>query len=337
MTRHRLALALTCLTAAACADPGRLTAPAAAPTPGALAADASASRSFPTVLRLPDGFGPEGIAFGRGHTFYVGSIPTGAIYRGDAATGDGATLVDAQPGRQASGLKVDARNRLFVAGGLTGQAYVYDAATGATLGVFQLTAPGTGLVNDVVLTRDAAYFTDSFRPVLYRLPLAPDGALPAPGAVQELPLGEAFASVPGQLNGNGIAATPDGRWLLLVNSATGALHRVDPATGATTTVALGGASLVGGDGLVLDGRDLYVVQGGYPVGESLGRIAVVRLSPDLASGTIARTITSGSFRFPSTAAEFGAALYVVNAHFDVAPPPAPAPGVAFEVVRVPKR
>lgn len=44
---------------------------------------------FPNDISLPDGFQPEGIARGSGTTFYVGSIPTGAIYRGDFLTGEG--------------------------------------------------------------------------------------------------------------------------------------------------------------------------------------------------------------------------------------------------------
>ncbi len=318
----RAVVACTFLSIAACADHavvGTVDAPSAA----------KAGQPFPDVVALPDGFGPEGIAFGRGSTFYVGSIPTGAIFRGDAAAGTGTVLVAPQPDRQASGIEVDQRDRLFVAGGLTGQGYVYDGATGATLAVYQLTAPGTGLINDVIVTGDAAYFTDSFNPVLYVVPLERDGALTP--AVQVLPLTGDYVNVPGQLNGNGIAATPSGRELVLVNSATGLLHRVDPTTGVATLIDLGGAKLFGGDGILLDGRDLYVVQG-MPA-----RITVIRLSPDLSSGVVTRTITSTSFRFPSTVAEFGSSLYVVNARFDVAPPPAPAPDVDFEVVRVSKR
>jgi sugar lactone lactonase YvrE len=325
MRLQRAILACTCLATAACADQ-RVTGPADAPS------ITRAEQAFPARIALPDAFSPEGIAFGRGSTFYVGSIPTGAIFRGDAAAGAGAVLVAPQAGRQASGIKVDQRERLFVAGGLTGQAYVYDGATGATLAVYQLAAPGTALINDVVLTRDAAYFTDSFNPVLYVVPLAPNGTLAPAGAVRVLPLVGDFAQVPGQISGNGIAATPSGGELVLVNSATGLLYHVDPATGRTTTIDLGGATVPGGDGIVLDGRDVYVVQGGVP-----GRITVVRLSPDLRSGVVARTITSPAFRFPSTAAEFGGSLYVVNARFDAAPPPFPAPGVEFEVVRVAKR
>ena len=64
---------------------------------------------------------------------------------------------------------------LFVAGGFTGQAYVYDTATGATRATYQL-APAGILVNDVVVTRDGAWFTNSALPELYVVRSAPGGA-----------------------------------------------------------------------------------------------------------------------------------------------------------------
>ena len=64
---------------------------------------AAVEQSFPEVIRLPDGFQPEGIAI-KGTTFYVGSIPTGAVYRGNLRTGRGAVLVRPREGRAAIGL-----------------------------------------------------------------------------------------------------------------------------------------------------------------------------------------------------------------------------------------
>src|SRR5918995_7165289 len=90
-------------------------------------------QAFPDVIPLPNGFQPEGIAVGKGHTFYVGSIPTGAVYRGDLRTGAGSVLVPGRSGRAAIGVAIDNRRRLFVAGGggPTGRAFVYSARTGA--------------------------------------------------------------------------------------------------------------------------------------------------------------------------------------------------------------
>src|SRR6187402_839160 len=79
---------------------------------------AATNQAFPARIDLPDGFQPEGIATA-GQQFYVGSIPTGDVYRGSLRTGQGSLFVDAPAGRQAIGMKVD-RGRLFVAGGPTG-------------------------------------------------------------------------------------------------------------------------------------------------------------------------------------------------------------------------
>lgn len=285
---------------------------------------AAPAQAFPDVISLPDGFQPEGIAVGKGHTFYVGSIPTGAVYRGDLRTGEGDVLVPPQEGRAAIGLKYDERTGLlFVAGGPTGYAFVYDGETGANVAEIQLTAPGS-FINDVVITKDAAYFTDSGRAVLYRVPLENNGELPQPPTGVEIPLGGDYVSLPG-FNANGIAATPNGKTLIIVNSAAQALYSVDPDTGIATSIDLGGA-VPNGDGILLQGKTLYVVQ------NRLNQIAVVELNSDLTEGTIVDTITHESFDIPTTIARFGSSLYAVNARFG-SPPPV---GTDDDIVRVPR-
>ena len=134
-----------------------------------------APQNWPDVIALPNGWLPEGVVTGRGPVIYSGSRANGAIYAADLRTGEGAILVPGQAGRVAVGLSFDPRtNYIFVAGGGTGKAYVYDADTGALVQEYALTAPG-GFVNDVIVTRDAAYFTQSARAEYYRVPLAPGG------------------------------------------------------------------------------------------------------------------------------------------------------------------
>jgi len=281
---------------------------------------------FPDVTSLPDGFAPEGIAFGSGPTFYVASLATGAIYRGDARTGEGSVLVPATPGRSACGVKYDPRtDRLFVAGSVTGQAYVYDASTGATIAVYQLSDPTTGptAINDVVVLQDAVYFTDNSRPVIYRLPLGPNDALPPAGAVQTIPLTGDFQFIPGGINGNGIVATPDNRHLIVGNTFGGALYLVDPLTGRATTIGVDG-NVQSPDGLLLVGHTLYMVQGRF------NRIAVVQMNADFTSGTVERTLTNAALAFPSSIGLFGGSLYAVNARFNVPR----GPSVEYDVVRV---
>ena len=96
----------------------------------------AAAATFPDTIPLPDGWLPEGIATGTGTTIYSGSRADGSIWKGDLRTGEGEILVDTD-GRVAVGLKVD-RGLLFVAGGGTGDAYVYDAGTGEEVAVLDL-------------------------------------------------------------------------------------------------------------------------------------------------------------------------------------------------------
>ena len=290
-----------------------------------MAMGSATTAQFPDVISLPNGFQPEGIAIGKGSTFYVGSIPTGAIYSGDLRTGEGAVLVEAQAGRFAIGLKFDDRTGLlFVAGGPSGSAYVYDGETGANVGdPIQLTTLPS-FINDVVITNDAAYFTNSFQPILYKVPLTNNGGLPAVPTSEAIPLGGDYQFTPGAFNANGIAATPNGKTLIIVNSSEGALYQVDPNTGVATSIDLGTVSVPFGDGILLQGKTLYVVQ------NQLNQIAVVELSSDLSSGTIVETITSPDFRVPTTVAKFGSSLYAVNARFGTPP----TPDTEYEVVRV---
>ena len=283
---------------------------AAAPAPGG---------PFPDVIALPAGIQPEGIAVGRGTTFYVGSIPTGAVYRGDLRTGtvDDDPLVPARAGRAAVGVE-EAGGLLFVAGGGTGKAFVYDAATGEDVAVLTLTT-GPTFVNDVVVTRKAAFFTDSVNPVLYRVDRETL-------QVAVLPLTGDLVYVAG-FNVNGIDATPDGGTLVLVQSNTGMLFTADPETGETQRIELaGGESVPGGDGVLLHGRTLYVVQ------NQRNRVAEVRLSGDLSTGTVVGRTANASFDVPTTIARFGSRLYAVNARFGT-----PNPGTAaYSVVGFPR-
>jgi sugar lactone lactonase YvrE len=291
-----------------------------------IAGSAMAKSVFPEIIPLPNGFAPEGVATGRGPELFVGSLATGQIYRADLKTGSGEVVVEAPAGAPAVGLSFDRRSGLlFVAGGGSGMAFVYDPDTGETAGTYTLTAPGS-FVNDVIVTNEAAYFTDSFRPVIYRLPLGPGGSLPDPGAVEEIALGGEYVFVPGSFNANGIEATADGEWLIIVHSSRGELYRVDPTTGEATLIDLGGGRVPAGDGILLQGNTLYVVQ------NQLNQIAVVELESDLSSGSIVEIITSPAFRVPTTVAGFGPYLYAVNARFGTPP----TPDTAYEVVRVEK-
>jgi sugar lactone lactonase YvrE len=268
-----------------------------------------AAAAFPQVIQLPKGFQPEGIEVGRGTTFYVGSRATGAIYRGNLRTGAGAILVPGGSGRLATGIELDRFNRLFVAGAGTGDAYVYNARTGALLRTYDFAATDT-FVNDAVVTTNAAYFTDSRKAVLYKVPIGPGGRL---GAFETITLTGANLAMTG-FNLNGIDATRNGKTLIAVQSNTGKLFRIDPASGAVREISLGGESVPSGDGILLTGRTLYVVQ------NTLNRVAVIRLSADLSSGRVVTRLSDPDFAVPTTIDDHGRRLYAVNARFGVTDP-----------------
>lgn len=287
--------------------------------------NSAGAQSFPEIIALPDGFYPEGIAIGDGPTAYVGSLANGSIYQADLTTGEGNILVTGAPGMLAVGLDVDRRSGyLFVAGGFSGAALVYDTKTGQLVADLPF---GGGFINDVIVTRNAAYFTDSFLAQVFKVPLTSMG-VPS-GPVVTLPLGGDWINEMGEINANGIVATADNRTLIVVNYFSGKIYLVDPDTGLATEMDLGGVVVPFGDGLVLRGKTLYVVQ------NATNQILVFTLSPDLLSATLTKVLTDTDFRIPTTADLFGSWLYAVNARFDVCPPGICNPaGLEFEIVRV---
>ncbi|MCP9234871.1 SMP-30/gluconolactonase/LRE family protein [Lewinella sp. JB7] len=277
-------------------------------------------KAFPDVLPLPNGFAPEGIVAGDGNTFYVGSLADGSIYRGNFQDGSGEVIYTPDGGGVAVGLAYDASTKyLYVAGGPTGMAYVLDTRTRNEVARYDF---GGSFVNDVTVTTDAAYFTDSFEPKLYVVQLRPNGT--PTGQTSTLELGGDFEFRAGAFNANGITATPNGKALIVVNSTFGTLYLTDPATGVATRIELNGATVVNGDGILLVGKTLYVVQ------NALNQIAEIELSSDYRSGRVTDIITDPAFRVPTTVARKGSTLYAVNARFGTTP----GPGVEYEVVAV---
>jgi sugar lactone lactonase YvrE len=266
--------------------------------------------SPPHRIPLPRGWFPEGIAIGHGNALYVGSIPTGSIYRANARTGDGGVFIDGAQGRSAIGLSI-AHRKLFVAGGETGQAYVYNARSGNEVATYQLVR-GPTFVNDVIATKGAAWFTDSVNPVLYRVPLRRNGAPGDAGDVETVALSGDIKYQAG-FNVNGIEATPNGEHLVIVQSNTGLLFKVDADTGEATRIDLGGKKVVNGDGILLDGRRLFVVQNQF------NQVAVVKLDRGLLAGEIVQRLRDPSFDVPTTVARAHGRLYLVNARFNTPP------------------
>ena len=293
---------------------------------------AAGASVFPERIPLPDGFFPEGIAIG-GQTAYVGSLNGGAIVAQDLRTGETTPFAPSPDGGQGTAIAVgmDVRNGLlWVAGGGAGLAptvvpavRAYDTASGEL--VYERIV-AAGFVNDVIVTEDAAWFTDSFVPQLIRVPIHGSSI----GEPQNVPVGGDYEPGPG-FGLNGIEATGD--QLVLAQSSApdvpgAALYAVDadaeaPALDARR-IALDDV-LVGADGLTLVGRTLHVTAGAPGVVE-------VTLAGDLTTGSIGATTPVPGSVTPTTAAAFGSDLYVVDAKF----PTFGAPFETYDTVAIPR-
>jgi hypothetical protein len=297
---------------------------AAAPATAAPVSSRPATRA-PRTIDLPVGIRPEGITSGPGTTYYVGSLADGRIVTGDLIEGTVDTLLPGATGRSIRGLYWDRRtNLVWAAGNVLAEAHVWavDADTGEV--VSDTVVPGAAFLNDLVVTQDAVWVTDS-RLVpdrLTKIPLGRRGA-PIDADPEFVPLGGAWPAGNGtDVNANGIRELPDGT-LILNNSRVGGLWQVRPGSGRARRIRVeGGPGIIAGDGLELDGRTLYNVRGSGP-----DQVAVLRLSRDGDSwvATWVGARKAESLSVPSTATVAGGWLWVVNARFGVVPDPTTAP------------
>jgi sugar lactone lactonase YvrE len=256
---------------------------------------------------------PEGVAY-RPDTgdFYVGSTTDGTVFRGNVEGGPKEAEVFLEPesdGRTtAIGMEVDDEGRLFISGGDTGRIFVYDTESADLVRRLDTPDAEATFLNDVAVTPDGdAYFTDSIRPILFRVTSTGGGAGEAEPWLN-------FEGTPAQyeegFNLNGIDATEDGRYLVAVQSNTGELFRIETQSKEVDEIDLGGKTLANGDGLLLDGRTVYVVRNEQEL------IVPIKLSGGYISGEVGEPFTDPSFAFPTTLAKTDGRLLVVNSQFD---------------------
>ena len=283
----------------------------------------AADKPFPGKVFTQPGSPPEGFTIGKGHTAYQGSLD-GSIYKVDLRSGKGGVLVDVlEPWNpdfstcRLLGMRVDPRtNYLFGAGCYWGNAFVYDADTGALVAEYQLDSSGLSVINDLAITGDAVYFTDFGQPFLYRLPLRRNGGLLAAGAAVAIPLSGEY----GDGVANGIVATPDGRTLIVGDPFRSKIFRVDPANGYAREIAVVPPLSGFLDAIVMHERTLYIMSPGAncPADD---RIQVVKLDKDLLTGTQLPPITGADLDGVASGAIFGKSLYVNNARYCDFPQP----------------
>ena len=284
---------------------------------------------LPASIDLPVGIRPEGSTSGPGSTFFVGSVADGRIVTGDLRTGAVRILLAPETGRSLRGLYVDPRTGLVWAVGSLGTAghvWAVHPTSGAV--VADKVVPGAGFLNDLVVTRQAVWVTDSNVDRLTIVRLDNDGHPTAAPAEFVGLTGDWPTSPANTFNANGIRMLPQGP-IVLNHSRVGGLWQVDPATGVARPLAItGGPPVTSGDGLELMGRTLYNVRGSGPKD-----VSVVRLRQD---GTQWRarwvaTLTDAALDVPSTATAALGSLWVVNARFGT-----PSPDTArFSITRLP--
>ncbi|HJT42925.1 MAG TPA: hypothetical protein VJ750_05430 [Rhizomicrobium sp.] len=277
------------------------------------AATAQAIREIqlPAELSYPEGIGYDAAS---GH-IYTASALDGVVVRTNLRSG--ASDIVAKPGvilpadskvfPGALGMKVDRAKRLWLAGGRTGKIHVLDTRDGSLIKTIATPGEG-GVLNDTVVTQDYVYVTDTFRPILWRVPVNGDqiGEAEAWIDFKDTPID--YTAAGPKLNG--ITLTPDGKNLIVVHMGKGLLFKISIATRAITPIDIGTDTVQGGDGLALDGTTLYVVR--QPAAE----VVTIKLAADLNTGKVVSRLTDPTFKWPATAVKVGDELLVVNAQFN---------------------
>jgi sugar lactone lactonase YvrE len=256
---------------------------------------------------------PEGIAYDqKTNTVFTGSAETWAIARMSPDTKQASIVAPAgqfpgEPFPALLGMKADQAGRLWLAGGRTGLMAVVDARTGKEIARFEVPTSGKSLINDVVVLDSGAYYTDTLVPTLWRIPVHGDHIGPLEPWLDLT--GTAIEYDKGA-NLNGIAATADGRYLVVVQMNKGLLFRIGTGDRQVTPIDTGGEALNTADGLVLDGRTLYVVRQGEQ------EVVTIELSEDLSKARVVNRFRDPALAWPATAAKVGNQLLVVNTQFN---------------------
>jgi hypothetical protein len=282
--------------------------------------------TLPGATAFPESIGADP----RIGAFFTGSLIDGTVYRGTSEREEASVFLPAgSDGRtNVAGVKVDRDGRIWLADAFNGRVLVY-SQSGQLLHAFQLAGPGSPTVNDIALSDDVAYVTDSARPFLYRIPL---DAADQPGTTTIEPWLDVSDTVtyatgegPFGVNLNGIVVSPDEETLLVVQTNTGVLFRVDVQSGRITKVMVDGTSLMFGDGMLRVGNDLYVAR------NAVNEVVRLRLRDAWRSARAEETLTTPDFAFPTALAALQGRLLITNSQLNAGA----SPKLPFTVVDLP--
>jgi DNA-binding beta-propeller fold protein YncE len=216
-----------------------------------------------------------------------------------------------------------ANKRLVVLGRQMGLVYVYNTDNKQLLAKLSngLSGVSQTFLNDVVIAPDGTiYVTDSVNPELYTVSDSSGtyvlrrfmafGGTP----IQYIKVTEAAG-----INLNGIAATPDGKYLIVGKRNENALFRITLANKAINRISIDG-TLETNDGLFLNGATLYAAQ------NNPNNVAVLTMGADYANATVTRSVADTSFAFVTGVQRYGDKLLVVSSQFNTLGSPAAVSG-----------
>jgi Cu-Zn family superoxide dismutase len=292
----------------------------------AVAARPAAADDFSAYTLPGDAVYPEGVAYQAATgDYFTGSTTNGAILRGNINRPAAEVwIVGGTDGMTTTrGMKADSQGRLFVATGPQRRMYVFDTATKQTLAKLD-SGVQPSFINDVALTPDgAAYFTDSSSPMLYKV--AQTGGQ---WTLEKIDLAGSPIVYEAGFNLGGIAASADGKYLILAQGNNGKLFRYDLAARQAVQIDLGTEDVLGADGALLDGSTLYVMRNAQKL------LVTLALSNDYTRGTVTRVATDPAFSFPTTMAFIPGHILVTNSQFDKRNAGQP-PSLPFQLLSLP--
>jgi sugar lactone lactonase YvrE len=173
-----------------------------------------------------------------------------------------------------------------------------------------------GFLNDVTVTRRGdVYVTDSFRPTLWHV--SAEQVRAGSGTPQALDVSAVPYEGGGAFNLNGIVAKGN-RKLVVVDTNSGKLFRIalgDHGASIRAIDEITGATVPGGDGMLLDRGRLVVVQG------DPAQLSFLELRRGARRARLERTQTSDKLRGPSTVDRAKDLYLVVNADFGTSQKP----------------
>jgi len=231
---------------------------------------------------------------------YVTSVQSGAVAVAEPGSDTASVWLEAgSDGRAMPTLGIEfGDGRVWIAS--MGALYVY-RPDGSLIARHDPTGSRGGGLNDVTVTDDGVYVSDSEVALVWYLPLD----APADAPLEPIDIGAVNAKA-GQDAFNGIEALPDGT--LVAGQYMGTLlFHIDPSVPSAVVIDLGDIRYPGTDGMSLDGNVLWTTN---TYGNAVDRIT---LCPTYDCGTVVAGASDPLLSFPTDVQIAGDVVLVVNA------------------------